>query len=203
MQVEVSFSSFPVITKMKNPVKVRKTLKKHYKIAAMRVGMGATAMMRKKVQGGIAPGNSGMTKEMKGSSKPLVDSGRLMKAFTYKIQGDYSNIIHVGVMRTHASANVARIIHQGASVTVTKKMSILFKVLNAYTRGKKAVLTSERAQILASQSKGIIPALREGTVLNIPPRPFAAELMADPKLKVFVENQYKLALKRTFEELAK
>ena len=57
-EVVVTFSSSPVITKMKNPVKVRKILKKHYRIAAIRVGMGATAMMRKKIRGGISPNNA-------------------------------------------------------------------------------------------------------------------------------------------------
>lgn len=202
-EVKVEFSSFPVIHKMKNPAKVRKTLQKHYKMAARRVGLAVAAIMRKKIRGGVGPPNAPMTKEIKGSTKQLVDTGRLFKAVTFKVEGYYSERIHVGVMRTNAAANIARIVHEGANVTVTKRMSILFKVLNSYTRGKPATLKGERAEQLASSAKGIIPALREGTVLVIPPRPFAAETMADPKVKMIVQNEFRRALGNTFKELSK
>lgn len=201
VEVKVEIKGFPIISAMKSPNVVRKKIKKAYRIAGFVVGRAIVKMMRKTITGGVAPTNKGMTRSMKGSSKPLVDSGRLLKAITHKVGGPYHNEVAIGVMRSNASANVAAIVATGAQINVTKRMATLFKVLHAASTGKPARVTSARGQELLAQSKGVIPALREGTTLNIPPRPFHKITAKDPKLKGLIRMTYTKALQDAIGEL--
>lgn len=199
--IEVVLTEFPVITAFTKPAKFRAALKLQYNRAALVIGRSVAAMMRRTIRGGVAPPNAPMTTDMKGSSKPLVDRFQLGKAITHKVSGPYNNIVAVGVMRTHAKANVALIVSEGTTITVTKRMALLFKILNAASRGRPVKVTSARGQELLAMSKHEIPALNEGTILTIPPRPFADITAKNPALKELVVKQYKAAIARAIEQM--
>lgn len=204
LSVEVKIKLFPAMKLLTNPSKVRAAIKKHYARAAKIVGMAISANMRKVIQAGVAPVNRPFTASIKGSTKPLVGAGpgaRLWKSITYKVAGGFSTTVYVGVMRTHAKANVARIVHEGASITVTPRMALLFKVLHNITVNGKGKATSPRAQELLADAKGPIPALKVGTVLTMPPRKFATLTYNDPKTRHIVEATYTQALQAAMKEL--
>ena len=160
--------------------------------------------MRQKIQGGIDPPNADMTRDMKGSSKPLFDSGRLSKSITSESGGSIGDFeIRVGVKRSNAAANVAKIVHDGSSQTVTRRQEVLFKMLWLASIGRKVNIKSARGQELLAQSKGTIAPIKEGQTLVIPPRPFALTTLRDPRVKQIVESEFKDALKRTFLALSK
>lgn len=52
------------------------------------VGARGAAISQEAISGGIAPGNKASTVARKGSSTPLVDTGRLRQSITYKVEGD-------------------------------------------------------------------------------------------------------------------
>jgi len=163
------------------------------------------ALMRSVISGGVDPANSPSTKQLKGSTKSLVDFGRLFKSVTGSsvVGSGHSTTITVGVMRTAATANVARIVHEGTQQTVTFKQALLFRVLWLASIGRKVNIRSERGRVLLAQSKGKFVPLKVGTVLVVPPRPFALQTLNDPRTKAIVESEFKSALKRAFETAAK
>ena len=180
--------------------KFQRRLQKEFNIAALVVGTKITAKMRKVIQGGVSPENSQFTQQIKGSSKSLVDEGRLFKAITHRVTKDSTglpNAIYIGVIRSSSSANVARIVHGGAKIRVTRRMQILFGVLAAISRGKDRRTTSPRAEELRSRATtATFFPLREGTELVIPPRPFAAITFADPAVRSDAQRRFANALRK-------
>lgn len=178
----------------------QRRLVKEFNRAAFIVGSSTAAKMRKTVGAGVDPENSQFTQQLKGSTKTLFDEGRLFKAFTWRIIKGSSGLvsaIHIGVLRGSPVANVARIVHGGAKIRVTRRMQILFGVLSAISRGKDRKTTSPRAEELRSRagSANFLP-LREGQELIIPPRPFAAITFADPDVRARAEREFAKALRR-------
>lgn len=179
--------------------KFRKRLSKEFNRAAFVVGSKTAATMRKVVSGGVDPVNSQFTSQVKGSTKQLVDSGRLFKAITHRVtkgSGGLPGAIHVGVVRSSPRANVAVIVHRGAKIRVTRRMQLLFGVLSAISLGKSRKLTSPRAEELASKPGAFYFPLREGTEITVPPRPFAAITFADPRIRAMAQREFALALRR-------
>lgn len=202
--IKVKIKWFPMVSALKSPNTFKKKLEKNYEIAGRRVGLKLAALMRRKIRKGVMPPNSGMTTDMKGSSKPLVDEGRLFKAVAFISSASVKGpSVTIGVFRTAKEANVARIVSIGATIVVTPKMSRMFKALHAASTGRSMTLKSERANELLAKSKGTIPPLRVGTTLVIPPRSFALAVLKDPLTATIVEKEFSEALIKTLEELAK
>lgn len=202
--ISVNLKWFPIVKALRSPNKYRSHLQTEYSRAGRIVGMKVAAVMRKKIRSGSFAPNAGMTKDMKGSSKPLVDEGRLFKAITWVSNATIKGpVISVGVMRASDAANVAMIVSKGATIVVTPRMSGLFKALHAASTGKKMTLKSERANELLAKSKGVIPALQVGTTLIIPPRSFALETLKDPIVATIIEKEFSTAVLRALAAMAK
>lgn len=191
-----------IATVLASATKLAAITEREFKVAARRSGLQIAALMRSKIQGGVPPPNAAMTAQMKGSTKPLVDSGRLFKAITSEVESDYlGQDILVGVKRSHEAANVASVVHDGRRQRVTRKMAMLFRVLWMASRGRPIVVRSPRGQRLLAASKGIIPPLREGSTLVVPPRPFALLTLQDPRVRGIVELEYREALRRAWDKV--
>ena len=206
--VTVELKEFPILKALGSFGKVKKALAKEYGIAGRRVGINLAKEMRKVIRSGMAPPNSKLTIGFKGGkSKPLVGAtpSRLFKAVTYKVSGvsDRNNVILVGVMRMHGMANVAKIVHEGASITVSKRMSLLFRTVIAASRGKGTVRSVRGQELLEEFKDNNVNAPNPGTELIIPPRPFAKVVMQSPKTRVLIINEYKAALARAIHALSK
>jgi len=202
--VTIDIDLTPLGKNLLSQQKTKTVVSKHLGKAATKVGLGVAAKMRQRIRAGVGPANSQMTTDMKGSSKQLADTGRLFKAINFRIErGRTGDTIRVGVFRTSKAANVAKIVHDGTTQQVTHRMALFFRVLWLASRGRSVVVKSARGQELLSRSKGQIPRLREGQTLVIPPRPFAAETIQDPKTKTFIEQTYQKALFEAWEQLQK
>jgi len=203
--IEVKLKWFPIVSVLKSPNTFKTKLEAEYARAGKIVGLKIAALMRKKIrERKNYEKNAGMTIDMKGSSKPLVDSGRLFKAVTFtSVSSLKGPSVTVGVFRTSDAANVARIVSAGATIVVTPKMSRLFKALHAASMGRGGSIKSERGNELLAKSKGTIPALNVGTTLVIPPRNFALATLKDPALAVIVEKEFSEALGRALAKMAK
>jgi len=157
--------------------------------------------IRKRITAGNYIDNAEMTVEIKDSSKPLVDSGRLFQAVTHRRIAP--SVYFVGVLRTSKAYNTALIVHQGAEITVTTKMEQMFFLLWLVTTGKMNIsdLKSERARALARKAKksgGTIIPISGGTI-HIPERKFIHEPFLDPalraKMKLFWNSMIARALR--------
>lgn len=166
-----------------------------------RLGLILSARMRRKIRGGVPPKNSPLTIALKGSSKPLADKGRLFKSITWKIEGTgTTRQLRVGVIRTDdEGANVAKIVHEGARIVVTPKMSRLFSLVSSYTLGRPTPTLHGRALELATRAKGVVYPMRVGSVIVIPPRPFARMVLTDPATPKDVRRVFLEELDRAFK----
>lgn len=184
------------------PDKFRAQLRKELSKAGRLAGLKIKAIMRQKIREGIAPKNADMTKDIKGSTKSLVDTGRLFKAITSQSGGSLDDFeIRVGVKRSNEAANIAKIVHDGNVQTITRKQEVLFKMLWLASVGRRVTLRSERGRQILAQAKGVIAPLKEGQVVVIPPRPFGLITLRDPRVKQIVNEEFNLALAETFKKL--
>ena len=197
MTIDVKIKWFPIVVAMGSSEKVRAALDTEFKKAGRRSGQKIAALMRRKIRGGVSPANAKMTTDSQGATKPLADRGRLFKAVTFTSSGgSFGDMeIRVGVMRTHAMANVAKIVHDGRTQTVTRRMSLMFRMLWLASIGRPVSLRSERAQQLLASSKGRFSPLKEGEQLVHPSRPFALLTLTDPRTKKWSKMSTREALK--------
>jgi len=151
--------------------------------------MLAAAEIRRRIRGKRYTPNAALTTLIKGSSTPLVDEALLFQAVTHqRIDGKtaFAGVIRRARGKGGDLADIATMLHEGASLPVTPAMRGLFYVLAQATQGKRdpATLTGRAAEIFAQlKGKGPIYPLKPGTtVIVIPPRPFLREVFEDKGL---------------------
>lgn len=179
----------------------RKELRK----ATRRNGLEAKAVIRRMIrQGGHFAANAVLTKEIKGSAKPLVDSGSgLFQAITSETQTDTS--VFIGVQQKSEFYNIAQALHDGRAISVTPKMRKMFQVLWMASTGKidPGALTGRAAELWKRKPGGWFPLKGSTVVIILPPRPFIDVAFADPKLKQKVIANWQQAITTNFRKLAK
>lgn len=185
------------LTSSKRDRLIREATSRTYK----RLGLILSARMRRKIRSGVPPKNAPLTVALKGSSKPLADSGRLFKSITWKIENEGGPLrqLRVGVIKTDdETANIAKVVHNGARIVVTPKMSRLFSIVSRATTGGSVPSLHGRALKLVSRAKGPVFPMRVGSVITIPPRPFAKMVLTDPATPKDVRRIFLAELDRAF-----
>jgi len=125
--------------------------------ALKRAGYEYRAEVRRRIKEAEYEPNSPLTVLLKKSSIPLVEHGDLLQSISVGLEK--WNEVVVGVLRTHEKANVAAILHSGATIRVTKKMRTYFATVLKVTPPKV------------------------GRVLRIPARPFLTKPLEEPEVK--------------------
>jgi len=155
-------------------------------------------IMAREIRAGISRGayakNAGLTEMIKGSSKPLVDRGQLFQSITHRRLAP--STYFVGVLRTSGAYNTVKTVHDGATITVSRAMSEMFKFIGLALLGKfdPAGLVSPRAIELyrrmsrngATQFIDMVP----GSVIRIPSRPFIHDRFRDAALLAVLRNNW-------------
>ncbi len=206
----------------------RKKVTKACDIAVERAALVAVKLLRAEIQQGTYERNADLTIAIKGSTKPLVDKGRLFQSIGHQRikRGTY----FVGVLKSKATRmgkseggidylNIARIIHDGATIPVTAKMRAMFKALWWATRDKKSrgagetwkrmpisKLRSKRARYLAQRAyrrKATILPLSPGTTaIRIPSRPFVRNVFERSSTKSRLRNVFfHQGIKKVLQEI--
>ena len=183
----------------------RQFARKELRKASRRNGLEAKATIRRMIRkGGTFTANAMLTKEIKGSGKPLVDFGSsLFQAVTSQTQTDFS--VFVGVQQTSEFYNIAQALHEGRAIPVTPKMRAMFQVLWFASTGKvdPAALDGRAAELWKRKPGGWLP-LKDSTVAVIlPPRPFVEAAFDDPQLIQKVRDNWQRAISDTLREIAK
>lgn len=134
--------------------------------------LAAVKTMRDVVQNGSFKANAPLTVAIKGSSKPLVESGDMFQSITTeKLDDDH---YFVGVLRTEAGYDLVNIVHNGAVITVTPAMRWMFMLLSKASTGSMDPSKLEgRAAELFGKFKDWKPLAESTTQIVIPERPFA------------------------------
>lgn len=217
------FGDWDEFAKQLDPRRFRAQLKKEIGQANAYIGSVFVAEARKAIQGAAYAPNSPMTEAFKGSSKPLVNDGDLIGSLTWAHDEADRLAVWVGVNRMGNHVNIAKILHDGATLKVTKKMlAALFARMNELAKGsgRKAQLARDflsrwkskpgsgklSGPAKAKQRAFLFAKLkREGRlaatpparpVWVIPPRPFITSVVGNPAFLRTAIGQWMGALDR-------
>lgn len=181
----------------------RRVLQKHVGTATLRNAQVIQRRVRKRIQTGVFRRNAALTVMIKGQNKPMVGGGDLFGAITH-VQEDWAHAF-VGVLRTNGAFNVARVVHDGASIDVTEKMRRMFMMLWLVSEGQmsSSSLTGRAAELWRSAPGGWFP-LKEGTKkIVIPSRPFIRSVFRLKSTKTTVKGNWERGVQRAFREVSR
>lgn len=140
--------------------------------AFKQIGLYMVGAMRRAIRSGVYAKNSPFTIAYKGSSKPLVDHGDLIRALAFEVvHADGRLVLFVGINRKARSRTNARVydialaLHEGFSLRVTPAM-------------RRAVWAKLRQRRPKSKFRGDPSFTR--LYYHIPPRPFIMGPVTDP-----------------------
>ena len=152
-----------------------------------RLGIFAVGLIRRSIRSGDYAPNAALTIALKGSSRPLVDQGTLIKSVTYDVTSENGQIVlYVGADRTTRWKgqlyNLVKILHDGATIRVTP-----------------AMLAAVMAKLRSKRGRGSAPANRgssAGGFWHIPPRPFIAGPIESAAFSARFDQEMEAALGR-------
>lgn len=182
-----------------NPKLFTAASRKHIRRANKINGLLAERSIRQVINKGDFKPNAQLTAEIKGSTRPLIDTGDMRAAVTSKTVDDFT--VFAGVLRTNENYNVAVTVHEGTEIEVTPKMRTMFWALWLKSRFRPDLVLSGRAAELWDRFKGPWRRLT-GDVIVIPSRPFIRYGFADPELHRLTQRNWERAIQAAIRELA-
>lgn len=185
------------------PQGLTKALRKNIRVATTLNGKVGEAVMRKVIQSGRLRPNAPLTKLIKKSAKPLVDSGLFFQSITSKVKDDFT--VFVGVLRTSERYNLIVVLHEGEVIKVTPAMRGMFFMLWRASTGEiePSALTGRAAELWARKPGGWFPLRDSTTVIVIKARPFSRMAFDNPQFRKTVRDNWNKALAATFKDIAK
>lgn len=189
--LKLELTNFDEFGRLLDPDGFRDRLITNIGRATLRIALDAEREIKEDMTKGKFKKNSPVTSFLKGSSRPLVNTGELLKAINARVT-EWDQAV-VGVIKAAAKRdkkgkfvshdkkllNVARIVHEGASINVTKKMRMFFF-------------------ILARENPGQVRPIKSTTkVIVIPPRPFLESAVKNSQVSKY-ETMWANAINNTF-----
>lgn len=189
-------------------------LKRLVRRATERNALFVRSAMRREITRGVPPTNAPLTIALKGGrGRPLVGTPNLDLLNSIAHEQPAWNRAIVGVSRTVSRGggtwNIAEIVHEGATVRVTRAMRYMFGMLAwasmRYRTGKPIPHLEGRARELWEMSKRkrffmLGPAT---THIVIPRRPFVRYTFQDRALRARVQREWERAINASFREIAR
>lgn len=188
-----------------NSTKSHKVIRRHIQRASSLNGEVIVQKLRKHLENGKFAANAELTKELKGSSKPLVGretGAQLRNSMTYKVYGKHQQNVFVGIQRTHGFYNIAYFIHEGGAINVTDAMRNMFKFLWLASQGRfpREKLTGSAAKLFAIKSTNWYPLKSSTTKIVLPARRYS-EGIKTKAITYLVRKNWQSALKAAFHEI--
>lgn len=216
--IQFEIDGFDRLAAVLRPELMERLMKRHIGRATGQNGAYLAKMMRMTIRnkgagGGGAinlalPGGAGnliaenklLTINIKGSTKPLVDSGDLFQSITYERIDTYT--VFAGVLRSSAGFNVAQIVHDGVKLPVTPQMRGMFILLHRASVGKfdPAKLTG-RAAALWDRNEMWRPLKPSTTTIQVVGRPFVTLTFRDAKVQAKLRENWEYALATVFADI--
>jgi hypothetical protein len=151
--------------------KFNKRLKQKLRTATKKNGKLALELIRNQIASDSFKKNADLTIAIKGSSEPLIDTGKMLKEL--RVKEIEPGTVFVGIPKSSPSYKVSVIVHEGAVVPVTPSMRFMFMLLYAASHGSlnPDELTGRAAELFA-RSQDFYPISAEVNAIIIPGRPF-------------------------------
>lgn len=182
--------------------------RKRLRRATEQNGLEALGAMRRLIRkGGTFAENATLTREIKGSAKPLVDNATsLFQALTSKVTSDTS--VFIGMLKRDEFFDIAEALHDGRVIPVTPKMRQMFQALHWASIGNldPAELTGRAAELWKRKQTGWFPLKPSTTAIVLPPRPFVDAVFDGTSLsglKVKVRRNWERAINDVLREVAR
>lgn len=188
-----------------DPKAFTQNMRTNVRTATVLNGKIGEAYLRKMIQnsaGKLKP-NAPLTKQIKGSAKPLADQGLLFQAITSKVTDDFT--VFVGVLRTSEAYNLVETLHDGKVIKVTPAMRGMFFMLWKASIGEidPSKLTGRAAELWKRKPGGWYPLRDDTVVVVLPSRPFIRLVFQNPQFKKLVKDNWTKALAASFKDQAK
>jgi hypothetical protein len=162
--------------------------------------------MRARISRGAYGENAELTAMIKGSRKALkgTPAALTFKAIAYTRVDQRTGF--VGVLRRNESFDVARVVHEGATIPVTRRMRNLFRLLwmrsmsgrvltghmPVKLRGRALEIWDEATK--KTQDPNFFPLKPDTTAIVLPPRKFVQEVVEDPVLRLKMKANWTKAI---------
>lgn len=153
---KLELKNFKELEKLLSPSLFKILLHRNVGKATKKVGLLAEAEIKRLINSGFFQNNSPVTIAMKGSRRPLVDTGLLSQSINAK-QTSWNHVV-IGVLKrkkikgksgkSKDLLNVAKILHEGVSIRVTKKMRVLFQRLSRENPNVKPIKASTKVIVI-------------------------------------------------------
>jgi hypothetical protein len=178
------------LLKASNPSRFRKLLTAHMRVATERNGVDVMNCIRRKVQEAKFDPNSELTKLLKGSSKPLINSSTLARNINYALENAFVGL--AGTNRNREGANIAYVLHEGATLKMTderrrwlaRAIAMAYKKMGRDYQGKEGTGYTYSGGV-ASPTRGKSNSF---AALIIPSRPFIESAFDDALIKRILER---------------
>jgi hypothetical protein len=164
--------------------------------------------VRQEIRKGVPPTNAPLTASLKGGNKPIVGTpgADLFNSITHDIES-WDRAV-VGVIRMSGAYNIAKIVHDGATIKVTERMRNLFRVLANASKSKyvrphlegRALELWELGKRWKTKWKPLKPST---TAIVIPPRPYLRYAVQDLATRRKAKENWQDAIERTWRKVAK
>jgi hypothetical protein len=190
------------MAKALDPKLFEAALRRHIPKATKLNGLLAVARMRQELRNGEFAKNAPLTVFIKGSDKPLVDGGDLFQGITMEQINDFT--VFVGVRRTDRRYDIAKAIHEGATIRVTPAMRGMFFMLWRASEGQiePSALEGRAAELWSRHPGGWKPLKATTTVIVIPGRPWTEHAFDDGVLKRQAQKNWEEAIAAALREVA-
>lgn len=178
------------LLKASNPARFRKLLAANMRIATEKNGIDVMNCIRRKVQEAKFDPNSELTKLLKGSTKPLIDTSTLANNISYELENAF--VAMAGTNRNREGANIAYTLHEGATLKMTderrrwlaRAIAIAYKKMGKDYQGKEGTGYTYAGGV-ASPTRGKSSSF--GAII-IPGRPFIVSAFDDALIKRILER---------------
>jgi len=182
----------------------RKDLRRHLIRASGLIGKKGEALARKEITEGKYEPNRPLTVALKGGrNEPLIGDrpgAPLFKAITSKVVEEMA--VFIGILQTNKEYNIARAIHDGKSIKVTKKMRNLFYILWLKEQRPSIELTGRAAELWDKMPGGWLPLKKSTNAIVIPSRPFIGNVWEKGNIQAYAKKIWDEALAYIFKEIA-
>lgn len=203
MPAKFDMRQWEKLAKLADPVKLKRGLRRHVRLANQRVAQEAIGTIRQYIKAGKYEKNAPLTVEIKGSEKPLVDRGFTLFQAISKKEINW-RLIFVGILKTDRFYNIGAALHEGTTIKVTPRMRAMF---DALWRASVGMLDPSalrgRARRLWERKKHWLPLKSGTTAIILPRRPFIDKPLRDRGLRLRARKHWEHAYWQALKEQTK
>ena len=202
----ITFFGFKQMSRALKTSTAQAALRKHVARGTGRILQKLEAKIRQEIKKGVKPANAALTIALKGSSKTLVGgTAQLFQAVTHEQPA--WNRGFVGVSKKSNEFDIAKMLHNGAMISVSQRMRNMFLIL---ARATKATQNGTAMPKLTGRTRDLWALHKEWfalhpstTQIRIPARRFVTNVTRKKAARDLAAREWTAAINAALKEMAK